>query len=65
MDSAPKRNFGDEEVFIGAGVQIFEYQAKEMALKEHSSSRDGIGAGMKVVADELAFPLVKQNSHPR
>jgi hypothetical protein len=52
-------------VFIGAGIQIFEYQAKEMALKEHSSSRDGIGAGMKVVADELAFPLVKQNSHPR
>ena len=65
LDSAPKRNLGDKEAFIESVIQIVEDQATEMALKEHSSSRDGIGVCMKLVADELAFPLVKQNSHLR
>ena len=65
LDSAPKRSFEEKGAVIEAVIQIFEDQATEMVLKEHSSSRDGIGAGKKVVADELVFPLVKQNSHPR
>ena len=65
LDSAPKRNLGDKEAFIESVIQIFEDQATEMALKEHSSSRGGIGVRMKLVADELVFPLVKKNSHLR
>ena len=64
LDSAPKRNLGDKEAFIESVIQIVEDQAKEIALKEHSSSRVGIGVGMKVVADELVFPLVKKKFTP-
>tara|TARA_B100001939_G_scaffold225928_1_gene194493 strand:- start:347 stop:670 length:324 start_codon:yes stop_codon:yes gene_type:complete len=65
LDSAPKRSFEEKGAVIEAVIQIFEDQATEMVLKEHSSSRDGIGAGKKVVADALTFPLVKKNSHLR
>ena len=43
LDSAPKRNLGDKEAFIESVIQIIEDQAKEMALKENSSRRDGLG----------------------
>ena len=64
LDSAPKRSFEEKGAVIEAVIQIFDDQATEMVLKEHSSSRDGIGAGKKVVADALTFPLVKKKFTP-